>query len=101
MKILCIGQSAYDITLPCSEYPTENKKYKIKEVISSSGGSANNAAYLLGLWKSDVTLISPIGNDNYGKEIIEEDGCANTRCHFCNKEYFFSREELNQILDKI
>ena len=35
------------------------------------------------------------------KEIIEEDGCANTRCHFCNKEYFFSREELNQILDKI
>lgn len=72
MKILCIGQSAYDITLPCSEYPTENKKYKIKEVINSSGGSANNAAYLLGLWKSDVTLISPIGNDNYGKEIIEE-----------------------------
>ena len=35
------------------------------------------------------------------KEIIKEDGCANTRCHFCNKEYFFSREELNQILDKI
>ena len=29
MKILCIGQSAYDITLPCSEYPTENKKYYV------------------------------------------------------------------------
>lgn len=72
MKILCIGQSAYDITLPCSEYPKENRKYKIKEVINSSGGSANNAAYLLGLWKSDVTLISPVGNDNYGMEIINE-----------------------------
>ena len=72
MKILCIGQSAYDITLPCSEYPEENRKYKIKEVINSSGGSANNAAYLLGLWHSDVTLISPVGNDNYGKEIINE-----------------------------
>lgn len=72
MKILCIGGSTYDITLPCSDYPEENKKYKIKEVISSTGGSANNASYLLGLWKSDVTLISPIGNDNYGIEIIDE-----------------------------
>lgn len=35
------------------------------------------------------------------KEIIEEDGFANTKCHFCNKEYFFSREELQEILDKI
>lgn len=35
------------------------------------------------------------------EEIIKEDGCANTKCHFCNKEYFFSREELQAILDKI
>ena len=35
------------------------------------------------------------------KEIIEEDGCANTKCHFCNKEYFFSRDDLNSILNKI
>lgn len=35
------------------------------------------------------------------QEIIEEDGCANTKCHFCNKEYFFSREDLQAILDKI
>ena len=26
MKILCIGQSAYDITLPVDSYPVENKK---------------------------------------------------------------------------
>lgn len=35
------------------------------------------------------------------QEIIEEDGCANTKCHFCNKEYFFSREELQDILDRM
>lgn len=35
------------------------------------------------------------------QEIIEENGCANTKCHFCNKEYFFSREDLNSILNKI
>lgn len=72
MKILCIGQSAYDITLPCDNYPEENKKYKIDKIIPSSGGSANNAAYLLGLWGADIYLMSPVGNDFYGKEIIEE-----------------------------
>ena len=49
--------------------------------------------------KFERGLIS-LGKDEI-KEIIEEDGCANTKCHFCNKEYFFSREELNQILNKI
>ena len=31
------------------------------------------------------------------KKIIEEDGKANTRCHFCNQEYDFSKEELEEI----
>lgn len=44
--------------------------------------------------------IISLGKDEV-KEIIEEDGCANTKCHFCNKEYFFSREDLQSILDKI
>lgn len=35
------------------------------------------------------------------QEILDEDGCANTKCHFCNKEYFFSREDLQSILDKM
>ena len=35
------------------------------------------------------------------QEIIEENGCANTKCHFCNKEYFFSREDLNSILNRV
>ncbi len=73
MKILCIGQSAYDITLPVNEYPTENKKIKIgNKKIECGGGSANNCAYLLGLWGSNVTLLSPIGKDLYGEKIKEE-----------------------------
>lgn len=44
--------------------------------------------------------IISLGKDEV-KEIIEEDGCANTKCHFCNKEYFFSKEDLQAILDKI
>lgn len=72
MKILCIGQSAYDITLPVSDYPIENKKYKINNVVECGGGSANNMAYLLALWKTDITLVSSIGNDLYGKKIYDE-----------------------------
>lgn len=32
------------------------------------------------------------------EEIIVEDGKADTKCHFCNKEYHFSKEELEEIL---
>lgn len=73
MKILCIGQSAYDITLPVDSYPLENKKIKIgNKKIECGGGSANNCAYLLGLWGCDVSLASPIGKDIYGQKIKEE-----------------------------
>lgn len=72
MKILCVGQSAYDITLPVKEYPVENRKYKISEKMECGGGSSNNAAYLLALWHNDVYLASSIGNDVYGKKIKEE-----------------------------
>lgn len=72
MKILCVGQSAYDITLPVNEYPTENKKYKISDKLECGGGSSNNAAYLLALWHNDVYLASCIGNDIYGKNIKDE-----------------------------
>ena len=72
MKILCLGQSAYDITLPVAEYPTENKKYKINDKTECGGGSSNNAAYLLASWNNDVYLASCIGNDFYGQKIKEE-----------------------------
>lgn len=72
MKILCVGQSAYDITIPTDGYPEENKKYKINEVLECGGGSANNASYLLAKWHDEVYLASPIGMDDYGKKIKEE-----------------------------
>lgn len=72
MKILCIGQAAYDITLPISEYPTENLKYKIHERVECGGGSASNAAYLLGKWGADIYFAGIVGNDVYGKKIRDE-----------------------------
>lgn len=72
MKIICVGQSAYDITLPIKGYPIENRKYKIKDTAECGGGSANNMAYLLAKWNVNTTLVSSVGNDNYGKTIKEE-----------------------------
>ena len=90
MKILCIGQSAYDITLPVTDYPKENKKIKIgNKKVECGGGACNNAAYLLGLWNSDVYLASAIGKDFYGERIKRELRNVNV-----NIDYF---EELDGI----
>lgn len=72
MKILCVGQSAYDITIPTSEFPEENKKYKVHEVYECGGGSANNASFLLAKWHDEVYLASSIGCDDYARKIKEE-----------------------------
>ena len=80
MKILCIGQSAYDITLPVTDYPRENKKIKIgNSKVECGGGACNNAAYLLGLWQDEVYLASSIGKDFYGERIKEEKSAFFTR----------------------
>ena len=33
------------------------------------------------------------------KDMIQTEGHANLECHFCNKEYYFSKEELEKILE--
>lgn len=47
MKVVCVGHSTYDTTLPMDFYPTENLKYRIHEHIECGGGPASNGAYLL------------------------------------------------------
>ena len=72
MKVICVGHSTYDTTLPLKEYPTENLKYRIEQHIECGGGPAANGAYLLAKWGMDTTLISVIGQDYYGSRILEE-----------------------------
>lgn len=72
MKVLCIGNSAYDITFPVDEYPKENVKYKIQEQIECGGGSCGNAAYLLAKWGIETYFVGMVGDDVYGKRIRDE-----------------------------
>lgn len=69
MRIVCIGQCAWDMTFPIHEPLTENRKYRIMEPFSCIGAPAANAAYLCALWGEEAGLISRIGKDFYGQEI--------------------------------
>ena len=72
MKILCLGNATYDVTLPLDEFPIENTKNRIHERIECGGGPASTAAYLLGSWGADVAFAGIVGDDYYGHKIKEE-----------------------------
>lgn len=71
-KVLCVGQSAYDITLPLDHYPIENKKVRIPYKVECGGGSSSNCAFLLAKWGLDTYFAGILGNDHYGNNIIDE-----------------------------
>ena len=71
-KVLCIGQSAYDITLPLDHYPVENQKTRIPYKVECGGGSSSNCAFLLSKWGLDTYFAGIIGNDHYGNCILDE-----------------------------
>ena len=72
MKVVCVGHSTYDTTLPMDNYPEENVKYRIKEHIECGGGPASNGAYLLAKWGMDTAIASIVGDDFYGQKVIED-----------------------------
>ena len=72
MKVLCIGHTSWDMTVPVDEYPVENAKYRFNEKYSSGGGPASNAAYLLGKWGVDTIIATNVGSDDFGTRIKKE-----------------------------
>lgn len=77
MKVICIGNVTYDITIPFNGFIKENTKYRVKEKIECGGGSASNAAFLLGKWGIKSYFAGIVGNDEFGKKIIKEFEDAN------------------------
>ena len=71
-KVVCIGHSTYDITIPVDAYPTENIKYRLERHIECGGGPASNGAYLLAKWGMKTTILSIVGDDHYGKLIRDD-----------------------------
>lgn len=71
-RILCIGQSAYDITVMIEQFPIENRKYSTETLLECGGGPAGNAAYLLGKWGMDCAYAGILGDDSYGNKLKKE-----------------------------
>lgn len=71
-KVLCIGQAAYDTTLVLDKYPIENTKIRTDKTVECGGGSAANACALLAKWGMDSSFAGAVGDDLYGKKIIDE-----------------------------
>lgn len=69
--IVCVGQSAYDITYRIHEDLVENQKYRIYETMECIGAPATNAACLCAKWGEDTALVSRVGKDLYGEKILE------------------------------
>lgn len=72
MQLVCVGQSAYDITYVIHEDLKENQKYRIYEKQECIGAPAANAACLCAKWGIDTALIARLGNDLYGSILHEE-----------------------------
>lgn len=71
MKIICVGHAAWDITIPVDRFPIENTKNRYDNVVECGGGPAASASYLLGKWGMNPYFIGTVGNDIYGKDIID------------------------------
>ena len=70
--ILCVGSASYDITLPVENFIIENEKYTVNKRIECGGGPASNAAYLLSKWGINTYFMGTVGNDTYGRKIVDE-----------------------------
>ncbi|MGN0325547.1 MAG: carbohydrate kinase family protein [Lachnospiraceae bacterium] len=70
-KILCIGQSVLDITVPLDGPIQQNVKYQILDEFRCGGGPAFNSAYVCGKWKAPTSFLTQIGGDENGKYLKE------------------------------
>lgn len=87
MKILCMGQTCFDVTAPIESFPTENNKYRLETVNKCPGGSVSNVSYLLAKWGIPNTFAGVIGNDEYGNIIKNEMNKARIDTRFIETDY--------------
>lgn len=87
MVALCIGHATYDISVPLGAYPIENQKYYLKEKMESGGGSATNAAYVLGKWNVETYFSGVVGYDDFGSFIKKEMEKSGIRTSFLETSF--------------
>ncbi len=72
MKILCIGNIAYDCTVSGKEFIKEGVRNSYDNVKFNTGGPTSNAASVLAKYGDEVDFYGQVGNDANGKRALEE-----------------------------
>lgn len=72
VQVLCIGHSAWDVTVSVPDFPLEDSKVEATSLRESGGGPAANAAYLLAKWGVPTAFAGIIGDDGPGEQIRRE-----------------------------
>ncbi len=80
ISALCIGHATWDLCMHVDAYPAENAKAETDLLVESGGGPAANAAWLLARWGIPSALAALVGQDEYGRKIVQELSAAGVDC---------------------
>jgi sulfofructose kinase len=72
VEVICVGHACWDLCFIVDEYPAENAKIQTDILLESGGGPAANAAWLLAQWGVPTALAAAVGQDEYGRRVVEE-----------------------------
>ena len=71
-KLVVIGSSNMDLVVSTEHFPLSGQTVMGKKFMTNFGGKGANQAVAASLLGGDVTFICKVGNDNYGREMIEK-----------------------------
>ena len=72
MKILCIGNIAFDCTISGKNFIEEGVRNSFDNAIFSTGGPTSNAASVVAKYGNDTYFYGQVGNDYFGKHVLNE-----------------------------
>lgn len=70
-SVLCVGHTNWDIVIHSDEIPAPDHSAPINGDHASSGGSATNTALGLASLGNNTTILSSLGEDQYGKRVVD------------------------------
>ncbi len=71
-KLVVIGSSNMDLVVSTEHFPLPGQTVMGKKFMTNFGGKGANQAVAASLLGGDVIFICKVGNDNYGREMIEK-----------------------------
>ena len=100
MKVLCIGHIAYDVTFEMNNFPSENTRNEVLNVVENGGGSTANCACLLSKWGIESYIWGVVGYDSNSEKIKKEFNNFKVNTDFLETDYEGTTSTSYIILNK-